>query len=363
MKPTPTILSFKYRIKDATTKKHLVQHAVACNQVWNYCCSVQREAEKRWKAGGNGNWPTAFDLIRLCTGSHELLNLPSGTINKICQQFVSSRNKIHCCPQFRTSFGPKRSLGWIPFIDRSAKTKAAAITFRKCTYRFWKSRELGGKFNCGCFVQDARGRWYVVFQCQITEPQPTGTGQIGIDLGLKTLATCSDGTKIPALRHFRRYQKKLAIAQRARNKKRVRAIHAKIRNSRRNHLHEWSNKLAQSHELIVVGNVSSTKLAKTNMAKSVLDASWGILKSQLRYKASRHGARFTEVDERWTTQRCSSCGEIPDSSPKGKSALGIRHWTCSLCSVSHDRDINGAINILNVGLKYQAPGEGILAFC
>ena len=349
--------SFKYRIKDATTKKHLERHAVACNQVWNYCCAVQREAEKRWKAGGNVKWPTMFDLFKLCTGSTELLNLNSNTVNRICRQFVSSRNKISRCPKWRTSFGPKRSLGWFPFIDQDVRVNDAFLTYRKRHYRFWKDRDLGGKFNCGCFTQDARGRWYVVFQCQVTETLPTGTGQIGIDLGLRTLATCSDGVKIPALRHYRRYQKKLAIAQRARKKKRVRAIHAKIRNSRRNHLHEWSNKLTRSHELIVVGNVSSAKLAKTNMAKSVLDASWGILKSQLHYKASRHGARFIEVNECWTTQTCSSCKAR--SGPKGNTGRGIRYWICSSCGVFHDRDINAAINILNVGLACQPPVGGI----
>jgi putative transposase len=127
--------------------------------------------------------------------------------------------------------------------------------------------------------------------CEVVDTLTTENGKIGIDLGLKAVATCSDGTTIPALRHYRRYQAALAIQQRAGNKKRVRAIHAKIANARRHHLHEWSTRIARNNELIVVGNVGAAKLAKTRMAKSVLDAGWSMLCNQLQYKASRHGAR------------------------------------------------------------------------
>jgi hypothetical protein len=74
------ILTFKYRVKDATTSKHLGRHAWACNQVWNFCVATQREAEWRWKAGLSTRSPAAFDLIRLCTGSAADLGLHSDTV-------------------------------------------------------------------------------------------------------------------------------------------------------------------------------------------------------------------------------------------------------------------------------------------
>ena len=353
------ILTYKHRVKDATTGKHLRRYAWGCNQVWNFCVATQREAERRRKAGLTAKWPSAFDLIKLCTGSAAELGLHSDTAQTICRQFAASRDLHKRCPRFRASGGPKRALGWVPFIPRAVKIDGAHVVYLKRKFHFWKSREIAGEFKAGCFTQDARGRWFVVFQCEVADNLPTGNGQIGIDLGLKALATCSDGTTVPALRHYRQHEAALAVAQRARNKRRVRAIHAKIANVRRHHLHEWSAKLARENALIVVGNVSSTKLAKTKMAKSVLDASWGMLRSQLRYKASRHGAIYVEADERWTSQTCSRCGEIPDSSPKGMSALGMRHWTCSGCGCSHDRDVNAARNILRVGLERQAPAGEI----
>jgi putative transposase len=355
------ILSFKYRVKDGTTKRHLNRHAIACNQVWNYCVATQREAERRWKAGMKVRWPNAFDLIKLCTGSGTELSLHSDTVQTICRQFVASRDLHRRCPRFRASFGPKRALGWVPFITRAIKVDGGVVTYLRRKFHFWHSRDIGGDVRAGAFVQDARGRWYVVFQCEVLDTLTTGNGKIGIDLGLQAVATCSDGTTIPALRHYRRYQAALAIQQRARNKKRVRAIHAKIANARRHHLHEWSTRIARNNELIVVGNVGAAKLAKTRMAKSVLDAGWSMLRNQLQYKASRHGARYVEVDERCTSQTCSCCWSIPGSSPKGMGALGVRHWVCSDCGEAHDRDVNAARNILRVGLERQPPAVEIPA--
>jgi len=188
---------------------------------------------------------------------------------------------------------------------------------------------------------------------------PTGNGEIGIDLGLKMLATCSNGDTVPALQHYRRYEAALGIAQRAGNKKRVRAIHAKIANARKDQLHKASAKIARENELIVVGNVSAAQLAKTPMAKSVLDASWSTLRNMLKYKASRHRARYVEADERWTSATCSDCGAV--SGPKGIAGLQIRHWVCSDCGCSHDRDVNAARNILRVGAERRPPAEEIPA--
>lgn len=359
LRPAMSIITFKYRVKDARVGKYLNGHAVACNQVWNFCVATQRETERRYNMGMRGRWPSAFDLINLCAGSSIELGLHSDTIQTICRQFTAARDAHRRCPRFRASFGSKRALGWIAFVPRAVRIDGSAAIYLKRRYYFWKSRDLDGVFKTGAFVQDARGRWYVTFQCEVADNRLTGSGRVGIDLGLKAVATCSDGVVIPALQHYRRYEAALAVAQRAGNKQRARAIYAKIANSRRHHLHEWSTKIARENELIVVGNISAIKLVKTRMAKSVLDAGWSVLRSQLAYKARRHRARYVEADERWTSQTCSACGSIPTSSPKGVGALGIRRWICSDCGTPHDRDVNAAKNILRVGLERQPPAEEI----
>jgi putative transposase len=351
--------TFKFRVKDSTSGRHLEQHATACNQVWNFCCQIQRQAQRRYSWGGSGKWPTSYDLEKLCTGSSAMLGIPAETINRICHVFAAARNARRGCPRFRPSFGAHRALGWVPFKMRDRRIRDDRLNFRGRDIRFWKSREVEGTPKTGAFVQDARGRWYVTFECEVENCQPTGSGRVGIDLGLKSLATCSDGTTIPALQHYRQYEAALAVQQRAGNKRRVRAIHAKIANARRHHLHEWSTKLARENAIIVVGNVNAKQLAQTRMAKSIHDASWSMFRNQLRYKASRHGAVYIEADERWTSQTCSACGAIPDSSPKGMGALGVRSWVCSGCGASHDRDVNAARNILRIGLERQPPGVEI----
>jgi hypothetical protein len=104
-----------------------------------------------------------------------------------------------------------------------------------------------------------------------------------------TLATLSDGRKIGSPRHFNKYQALLAKAQRASKKKRVQAIHSKIVNVRRHYLHVLSASLARDNRLIVVGNIVARSLPYRSQRKSAIDASWSQFRSQLRYKASRHG--------------------------------------------------------------------------
>ncbi|MDQ9023394.1 RNA-guided endonuclease TnpB family protein, partial [Acinetobacter sichuanensis] len=218
------------------------------------------------------------------------------------------------------------------------------------------------KYNVktGSFVEDSRGRWYV---CLVVDShkqeKPTTTKAIGIDLGLKDIATCSDGTVISNPKFYRKYEQKLGIAQRAKNKKRVRALHAKIANCRKDHLHKASTMLVKNNVYIIVGNLSAKKLVKTKMAKSVLDTGFSALKTMLKYKCENAGVLFEEVNEAYTTQTCSCCGSR-SSSPKGRTGLGIREWSCMECGTCHDRDINSAINILALGHERLVVGIPVL---
>ena len=175
-----------------------------------------------------------------------------------------------------------------------------------------------------------------------------GTASVGIDLGLKEAAVTSAGERIEG-RFYRKLECQLGIAQRAHKKNRVKAIHAKIANQRKDLLHQFSTKLVRENAAIFVGDVASAKLVKTKMAKSALDAGWSSLKTMLEYKSHQAGIVFEVVNESYTTQTCSCCGAIPASSPKGRAGLRIREWTCSECGAVHERDVNAARNILAAG--------------
>jgi putative transposase len=101
------------------------------------------------------------------------------------------------------------------------------------------------------------------------------------------------------------------------------------------------------NQRIVVGDVGSLQLTKTRMAKSVLDAGWGMLKTQLQYKGRQAGWCVLIVSERNTTRTCSSCSALSGSS--GLDMLVVRRWVCRECGVAHDRDVNAARNILSAG--------------
>lgn len=173
--------------------------------------------------------------------------------------------------------------------------------------------------------------------------------ECGIDLGLKTLATLSDGVEFNRENLTKKYEAKLADAQRAKKKKRVTAIHAKIKNKRKDWNHKVSTAIVNEYDKIVVGNVSSSKLIKTRMAKSVSDASWSDFKVMLAFKAVRLGIEMKEVNESWSTVTCSSCGSR--SGPRGLRHLTVRDWVCSCCNTSHLRDVNAAKNILQFSVR------------
>lgn len=155
-------------------------------------------------------------------------------------------------------------------------------------------------------------------------------------------------------------EEKLASAQRARKPGRVKAIHAKVANRRKDALHKFSRTLVNENAAIFVGNVNAPAMAKSRIGKSSLDAGWGMLKTMLEYKCNHAGVVFEVIDEKYTTQTCSNCGALPDSRPRGIAGLGIREWSCSECGDTHDRDINAARNILALGHQGLAVGISVV---
>jgi putative transposase len=346
-------LVYRYRVKSLTGL--LNRQARAVNFVWNCCNDRQKDAlrfHRRWHSG--------FDLIRLTTGCSKELGLHSGTINDVCQQYAKSRSQSRR-PYLR--FRGRKSLGWIPLKGRELKREGNAFRFAGNTFRVFYSRPLPeGKITDGTnFSRDRRGNWYLNVVLEVMEPVTRmPVSGIGIDLGLRDFATLSNGDKIAAPCIYRDAEAELAVAQRAHKTRRVKAVHNKIANCRRDFLHKCTTALVRRFDYIVVGNINAAALARTSVAKSVLDAGWSSFRTQLVYKAVKHGMWFEEVDERFTTQVCSNCGTLPDTRPKGIADLGIREWRCSDCGAVHDRDLNAAINILRRGRATLAVGVSAL---
>ena len=340
--------TLKLRIKDQHIQK-LNQLASEVNFVWNYVNDLCFTHLKR-----TGQFFSAYDVASYTAGASKELKLHSQTIQAVTEELITRRKQFKKAKlNWRVSNkqSARRSLGWIPFKKSAMKVGHGFVQYGKTQFKLWDSYGLEQyHVKTGCFVEDARGRWYV---CLVVDNAPKlesrGTEAIGIDLGLKDLATLSNGQKLAAPKHYRRCQQKLGIAQRARKKSRVRAIHAKIKNTRHNQLHQFSTELVKAYAAIVIGNVSSNALTQTKLAKSILDADWSSFKTMLRYKCANAGVWFEEVNEKYTTQACSCCGSISPNSPKGRAGLRIREWSCPVCGAVHDRDVNAAKNILALG--------------
>ena len=287
------------------------------------------------------------------------MSLGSGTVQLVCVEYATRRKqfkKTRLNWRVSNPKSAKYSLGWIPFKGGHAKYKAGQIHFAGQKLSLWDSYGLADyELRAGSFSEDSRGRWYFNVAVQVQARPSPGTAAVGIDLGLKECATVSTGEKIEG-RWYRGHEQALGIAQRAKKRKRARAIHAKIRNQRKDELLQFSSALVKRNAAIFVGDVASAKLVKTKMAKSALDAGWAMLKTMLEYKSHQAGIVFEAVNENYTTQTCSCCGSIPASSPKGRAGLGIREWVCSGCATVHDRDVNAAKNILAVGHRRLAAG-------
>ncbi len=351
--------TLRLRIKDKHARV-LSAMAREVNQVWNFCNETSRRAIRE-----RHQWLSGYDLQKLTNGYSKCdgIHIGSPTVQQVCEDYAKARKQFKKAKlRWRVSNpqSSKYSLGWIPFKARALQYKAGQIAFAGQKFSLWDSYGLADyELRAGSFSEDSRGRWYLNVVVKVQAKGSSATASVGIDLGLKEVAVASNGQRIEG-RFYRKLEADLGIAQRAHKKRRVKAIHAKIANQRKDALHKFSTALVRENAAIFVGDVASSKLVKTKMAKSTLDAGWASLKTMLEYKSHQAGIVFEVVNESYTTQTCSCCGAIPASSPKGRAGLGIREWVCSDCGAVHDRDVNAAKNILAAGHRRLAEGIPVL---
>ena len=210
-------------------------------------------------------------------------------------------------------------------------------------------------------VSQRAGRWYasltVEREDKPVERKPNG-GVVGVDLGVKTLATLSDGTIIENPRYLKKSERKLKKAQRALSRKikgsnrrakakaKVARIHAHVANQRLDGLHKFTTWLSRKYSDISIEDLHVAGMVKNHrLAKSIADAAFGEFRRQLEYKTARTGARLHVVD-RWyrSSKTCSGCGRV-----KAKLSLSERTYRCDSCGLTMDRDLNAAINICVAG--------------
>jgi putative transposase len=187
----------------------------------------------------------------------------------------------------------------------------------------------------------------------------------GIDLGLKAFLVTADGQQIAPPRYYRKAQAALRRSQRAvarkqkgshRRKKAVQRLAKQslhVANQRRNFHHQVAHQLVSQHGMIAYEALNIQGIARSRLAKSTHDVGWGQFLSILRSKAEGAGVQVTAVPPKDTTQRCSACGEMPET-PEQYKTLSDRVHRCPSCGYTADRDLNAAQNILRLGRSLQA---------
>ncbi|GAA1726891.1 RNA-guided endonuclease InsQ/TnpB family protein [Streptomyces yatensis] len=218
--------------------------------------------------------------------------------------------------------------------------------------------------------QDAAGRWFVslLVEDPTLQPLPAGGSAVGIDAGLDHLLTLSTGEKITNPRHERRDRARLARAQRnlarkargdganrAKARRKVARVYARIADRRRDHLHKLTTRLVRENQTLVIEDLTvRNMLSNGKLSRAISDAAWSQFRSMLEYKAAWYGREVIAVD-RWfpSSKLCSVCGTLREKMP-----LSVRTWTCG-CGTTHDRDVNAAKNLLAAGLAVSACGAGV----
>jgi putative transposase len=205
------------------------------------------------------------------------------------------------------------------------------------------------------------GRWYANIASDVSAaPISPSTSAVGIDVGLTSFATMSDGSAIENPRHERAAARKVRVARRTvsrrkrgsnRRRKAVQRLQralGKVKRQRADFHHKASHAIVAAHGLIAVEDLNIKGLARTRLARSVHDAGWGAFIDKLTYKAASAGRTLVKVDPRGTSQVCPCGAPVPKT-------LADRWHDCPECGLSVSRDHAAAINILGLGLSLQAP--------
>ena len=218
------------------------------------------------------------------------------------------------------------------------------------------SRELPSAPTSYTITRTSAGRYYVSFICTYVPRRQSGMGRIGIDVGLKDLATMSDGTAIENPHWYVQAQKRLASLQRSLSRKvqnsngyhqarlKLAECHEYIRNARSDYLHKLTSRLVGDNQAICIETLQVSNMSKNHsLAKHILDAGWAIFRSMLAYKARESSNTYLILADQWypSTQLCSHC----NLRPTVKIILSQRQWTCEHCGTHHHRDHNASKNL------------------
>ena len=368
--------AFKYRFYPTDAQAAELSRTFGCvRKVYNMALAARSEAWTQRQERVNYNatsamlttWKKTEELAYLSEVSSVPLQQGLRHLQGAFANFFARRAKY---PTFKSRKKSRKSAEYTTSGFRCRDGKLTLARMREPLDIVW-SRPLpeGAEPSTVTVSQDAAGRWFVSMLCDdIPAPMPATDAAVGIDAGITSLVTLSTGEKITNPKSERKDRARLAKAQRelsrkaegdganrARARRKVAGIHARITDRRRDHLHKLTSKLVRENQMIVIEDLTVRNMVKNHtLARAISDAAWTTMRNMLEYKCAWYGRDLVAID-RWfpSSRLCSACGTI-----RSKMPLNVREWTCD-CGAVHDRDVNAAKNILAEGLSVTVCGAGV----
>jgi putative transposase len=369
---------YRYRVYPDAAQRGALARAFGCARVvFNDAVRLREEARQRGEKVTDTEVQRRVITLAKATPEREWLgDVASVALVQACQDARRAyRNWFDSLagkrkgrkvghPQFRRKHGNQAiRLTRNGFALHGCKLYVAKVGDIKVKW----SRELPSVPSSVTVIREADGRYYASFVVERKADQfPPCDRETGIDVGLASLAVCSDGMVIPNPRFLRKAERRLRKAQRALSRKkkgsrnrakarhRVSVLHRKVRETRLDHAHKTALALVRDNQAVYCEDIAVAGLARTRMAKSVHDAGWSTLLRLVEEKAAYHGRYFAKVGRfEPTSQVCSACG-VKD----GPKPLAVREWQCKACGTLHDRDVNAAKNVLALGQRERVNASG-----
>lgn len=372
--------TYKFRLQpNADQASRLSQHFGVCRYVYNHFLNKRHKTYRETGKGSNYHKDCAEltllkkELNWIGEANSQSLQQELKNLDTAFNRFFKKQAKF---PKFHSKKTDKQSF-CVPQSVTIRENRIQLPKFRE-GIKFKKHRPIEGEIRHATVSRNRAGQHYVCIcvEREMTKLKPNDK-VVGVDLGLKDLATCSNGEVFENIRPYHKLQRRLRRLQQSVSRKvkgshnhtkakgLVAKCHQKIASIRSNHLHQVSKSLVNENQVIVLEDLNiKGMMANRCLAKSVADVSLNALVRQIEYKAGWYGREVTRID-RWypSSKTCHVCDYINQGL-----TLSDREWTCPRCKKEHDRDFNASVNILQEGLRQRnttvgttglACGEGV----